>query len=198
MQKKPKIVLLDNNDSFTYNWVELLRQALGVEPIVLGHDFIGTIPEADAYILSPGPGLPSEKPLMLKLMKAFGRDKPILGVCLGHQFIAEYFGCKLYNLGKLNHGLQIKVTHNQDTHLFKDIEASFDAALYHSWAMDSTRLGNSSLIPIAYYKEVIMAIRHTSLPIVGLQFHPESFLTEVGKQLIINWLDGFVYPNMTS
>ena len=83
MQKKPKIVLLDNNDSFTFNWVELLRQTVGVEPIVLGHDFDGEIPEADAYIFSPGPGLPSEKPLMLEVITKFGQQKPIFGCLFG-------------------------------------------------------------------------------------------------------------------
>jgi len=198
MQKKPKIVLLDNNDSFTFNWVELLRQTVGVEPIVLGHDFDGEIPEADAYIFSPGPGLPSEKPLMLEVITKFGQQKPILGVCLGHQFIAEYFVAQQYNLGKLNHGLEVEVKTNEDAKIFKGVESSFNAALYHSWAVESESIKKTPLKAIAHYDSTIMALKHTTLPIVGFQFHPESFLTEVGKQLILNWLEGYVYPNMTS
>jgi len=198
MQKKAKIVLLDNNDSFTYNWVELLRQVQGEEPIVVSHDFKGELPYADAYLFSPGPGLPSEKPLMKKVMDAFSESKPILGVCLGHQFIAEYFGAKLYNLGKLNHGIQAEIYESGECKLFKGIKFPVAAGLYHSWAVESGSLEKTALVSIAQSDGLVMALEHQSLPITGVQFHPESFLTEEGPKLIDNWLQFYVYPNMTS
>ena len=87
---------------------------------------------------------------------------------------------------------------NEDAKIFKGVESSFNAALYHSWAVESESIKKTPLKAIAHYDSTIMALKHTTLPIVGFQFHPESFLTEVGKQLILNWLEGYVYPNMTS
>lgn len=197
MQNKPKIVLLDNNDSFTYNWVELLRQITGVAPQVLSHDFRGLIPAADAYIFSPGPGLPSERPLMKKVMGLHHQSKPILGICLGHQFIIEYFGGKLKNLGKLNHGLQVEVSITSEAPVFKGINSPFKAALYHSWAADTTLLEQSDFTSIANFEQINMAVIHRKWNVMGMQFHPESFLTLDGQLIITNWLKEYVYPSMT-
>jgi len=192
MQKNPKIVLLDNNDSFTYNFVELLRQLNIDEPLILSSNFKGEIPLADAYIFSPGPGLPQERPLMHKVIEQFGIkqgvERPILGICLGNQSIATYFGASLYNLGVLNHGVQIEVEHNNSP-VFNKIDSPFPAALYHSWAVSYKEIENTDLLVIATCQNIIMGLQHKHYRITGFQFHPESFLTLQGKQLIENWLN---------
>lgn len=196
MQKQAKIVVLDNNDSFTFNLVDLLRKTNGIEPIILKHDSDICTIQADAYIFSPGPGLPKEKPLMKKLMDLFFMDKPILGVCLGHQFIAEYFGASLKNLGNPLHGIKAEVNKLKNDDIFNGINFPFQAALYHSWAIDVDEKFEGLEI-IASFKGIPMAIKHSEYNIYGFQFHPESFLTLVGEKLISNWLKYNVYPFMT-
>ncbi len=197
MQKKPKIVLLDNNDSFTYNWVELLRQLVGEEPLIITPEYKGDLPVADAYIFSPGPGLPSERPLMHRVLREYGQSIPILGICLGHQSIAEYFGGRIYNLGRLNHGLQVPVSYEAGNPLFEGLPKTMEVALYHSWAVDRESLKKGPLKETASWDGVVMALEHTLYNITGFQFHPESFLSTSGKKLIQNWLHSNVYPGMT-
>lgn len=198
MQVKPKIVLLDNNDSFTFNLVELLRNAMHTNPLVLPYDYEGEIPEADAYVFSPGPGLPSEKPLMRKVMEQYCLSKPILGICLGHQFIAEYYGAKLINLGQPNHGIQVHAEVLANSQIFDGIGSQMQVGLYHSWAIAQDSLANTAMFANMQYKNITMGIKHHALPILGFQFHPESFLTPKGHLLIENWLKHYVYPVMRS
>lgn len=187
MQNLAKIVLIDNNDSFTYNLVELLNQIMGEKPQVIPHDFDSEIPEADAFIFSPGPGLPQNQPLMKRVMDENWRDKPILGICLGHQFIGQYFGAQLKNLGEPLHGIEAKVDILEQDSIFHLVESPFTAALYHSWILEELQAA-PDMVTLAGYKGIPMAIKHRAKPIYGWQFHPESFLTKAGKQLMKNWL----------
>lgn len=187
MEKPAKILVLDNNDSFTYNLVELIKQVNGLEPIVLKHTYQEEFPKVDGVIFSPGPGLPHQKPLMRKAMRQYLDQVPILGICLGHQFIAEYFGEELINLGQPLHGIEVEIDQLKEDIVFKDVEFPFKAALYHSWAMKPN--SDSELVVLAHYKQIPMALKHKSSSVYGFQFHPESFLTIVGKTLLKNWID---------
>ena len=186
MQKPAKILVLDNNDSFTYNLVELIKQVNKAEPIVVEHTYQGEFPKVDGVIFSPGPGLPHQKPLMKKAMRQYLDKVPILGICLGHQFIAEYFGEELMNLGQPLHGIEVEIDQLKEDIVFKDVDFPFKAALYHSWAMKPNY--NSQLVILAHYKQIPMALKHKSSNVYGFQFHPESFLTIVGKTLLKNWI----------
>ncbi len=190
-----RIVILDNNDSFTYNLVELLRH-LGIKnPKVLPHSWSNQIPNADAYILSPGAGLPKEKELMQQFLNTKLNQKPILGICLGHQAIAEYIGMKLTNLPNPNHGYCASINYSNNNLLFKGIKDELKVGLYHSWGITVDEIKNSPLKIIADYNNFVMAFQHKYLPIYGLQFHPESFLTEKGHVIMNNWLNSILQSN---
>lgn len=187
-----RILLLDNYDSFTYNLLHLLEQVDGVEVDVIRNDEV--IPEEaskyEAIILSPGPGLPSEAGRMPELIRQFASQKKILGVCLGHQAIAEYCKATLENLEKVLHGVSTLTTVQvTDDPLFRNIPVTFRTGHYHSWVVSSKNLPQN-IVPLAFDdKGNIMAIRLMNLPVWGIQFHPESILTDYGKQLIVNWLE---------
>lgn len=142
----------------------------------------------DKIILSPGPGLPDEAGQMSELIERFVLYKPILGVCLGCQALGLHFGAELYNLEEVQHGVQTEIQVVDSTILYKNSEASLEVGRYHSWAL---KLPNSSdLIPTAYDKKnVLMSFRHSTLPIFGIQYHPESIMTPSGKELIKNWIN---------
>ncbi|MBD5308029.1 MAG: aminodeoxychorismate/anthranilate synthase component II [Bacteroides sp.] len=186
------LLIIDNYDSFTYNIVHALR-TLGVTADVRRNDKI-TVDDAARYpaiIISPGPGIPSEAGIVPELLKKIsdGRSK-VLGVCLGHQAIGEAFGAKLINLPKVYHGLQtlITVLDNQDA-IFTGLPEQLQVGRYHSWAIDTNDFPHDTLKITATDSEGhIMALRHQTLPIYGLQFHPESVLTPQGNQMIENWL----------
>jgi anthranilate synthase component II len=193
-----KILVFDNYDSFTYNLVHLVEKIIGDRVDVFRNDQI-SLDEVKAYdkiILSPGPGLPSEAGLLLPLIKQYAESKSILGVCLGHQAIGEIFGGKLVNLSKVYHGVaspvhiisQERQLAPVDTDLFHGLSDGFMAGRYHSWVID----------PIGFPKELevtatdanghIMALRHRTYDVLGVQFHPESVLTPDGEKIMRNWL----------
>lgn len=186
------LLIIDNYDSFTYNIVHALR-SLGVESDVRRNDKI-TVEDAMHYpsiIISPGPGIPAEAGIVPELLKktAQGGNK-ILGVCLGHQAIGEAFGAKLVNLPKVYHGLQTPITVlDQDDPIFAGLPETLLVGRYHSWAVDPKGFPHNILrITATDGAGNIMALRHTTLPIFGLQFHPESVLTPQGNQMLENWL----------
>lgn len=185
-----RILLLDNIDSFTYNIYHYL-EALGADVQVVDHNAIEpeSIVSYDALVISPGPGLPKEAgKLMSVLAKAVSEKIPTLGVCLGMQAIAEYFGGTIFNQQEVKHGQQEIITHTKDSILFKEIPPQFRVGLYHSWAVDKN-LPNV-LVATAFSEDgIMMALEHTSLPVYGVQFHPESILSEYGKPLFANFLD---------
>jgi len=186
---KNKCVLIDNYDSFTYNLVHLLKE-LGAEVTVLHNDqfTLDEIEEYDKIILSPGPGLPSDAGLLLDVIRYYAGKKLILGVCLGHQAIAEVFGGQLENLSDVFHGIATEGIQLVPTPLFTGLPDSFPVGRYHSWVVDRVEFPNCLEI-IAESKEgLIMALRHKTHNIYGIQFHPESILTPDGKKILTNWL----------
>jgi anthranilate synthase component 2 len=186
-----KILLLDNYDSFTYNLFHLVDQFNGVETDVLRNDEI-TVIQAEKYdriIISPGPGLPSEAGITLDLIRKYFSSKPILGVCLGMQAMAEAFGGKLINLPRVFHGVSLEtIITDKEEKLFKDIPHHFKSGRYHSWCVDKEHLPPVFRITAEDESGNLMAITHENQLLRGVQFHPESILTESGNILMANWL----------
>lgn len=180
-----KIYILDNYDSFTFN-LQHYFEALNCEVIVQRNDEVdhNLIIASDAIVLSPGPGLPINAGSMMDIIKNYHLSKPILGVCLGHQALAEFFGGSLFNMDRVMHGKEVSMIHESSS-LFIDIDSPLKIGLYHSWAVD---LSSSSLISTGAWKDVNMAFEHPKLPIFGVQFHPESILTQSGKEILKNFL----------
>jgi len=185
-----KILLLDNYDSFTYNLLHLLEQ-FDVTVDVLRNDEV-TLEQVSGYdkiVLSPGPGLPEEAGIMMELIHKFSSSKPILGICLGHQAIGQAFGAKLFNLEEVQHGVSnVTSVTDPSERLFEGIPASFKTGRYHSWMVDRDQLPDVLKITAVDERQNIMALRHRSLDVCGVQFHPEYILTEYGKPLIRNWI----------
>ncbi len=186
-----KILLLDNYDSFTYNLLHLLEQFDAERIDVFRNDEISLneVEQYDKIILSPGPGLPEDAGIMMDVIKRYASTKSILGVCLGHQAIAETFGGKLLNLEKVQHGVSTttNVTDSSEK-IFRKIPSTFKTGRYHSWVVAKEDLPDCLTITALDEKQNIMALRHKKFDVCGVQFHPESILTEYGKLLIGNWL----------
>lgn len=187
---RKNILVIDNYDSFTFNLVHLLNEA-GQEATVWRNDKfeLADVEAFDKILLSPGPGIPSEAGLLLDVIRTYSPTKSILGICLGMQAIAEVFGGELYNLSSPIHGraTDLTILDNQEK-LFLDCPVEFKVGRYHSWAVSLRNLPEVLKITAEDANGVIMALSHTSLDVKGVQFHPESILTEHGKQLIDNWL----------
>ncbi|WP_300505822.1 aminodeoxychorismate/anthranilate synthase component II [uncultured Duncaniella sp.] len=184
-----RLLIFDNYDSFTYNIAHAVRQ-LGVEPDVIRNDKI-TLDEVGNYdkiIISPGPGIPSETGILPQLLERYGSEKPILGVCLGHQAIGERFGAKLRNLSTVYHGVQSTVHLTADDYIFAGIPSEFEVGRYHSWVVDRDSLPSELEVTAVSPDGEIMAMRHRNLDVRGVQFHPESVLTPYGLEIIDNWL----------
>ena len=185
-----KVLVLDNYDSFTYNLVHYI-EALNFEVDVFRNDEI-SIEAVDAYniiILSPGPGLPKDAGILLEVIKTYAPTKKILGVCLGMQAIAEVFGGKLENLTHVFHGVasQLTVLDKSDK-LFETLPTQFEIGRYHSWVVSQNNFPSELKITAVEENKQIMALRHTKYNLYGVQFHPESILTEYGKEIIANFL----------
>jgi para-aminobenzoate synthetase component 2 len=184
-----KILVVDNYDSFVFNLVQYLQQ-LGAECTVVRNDAI-KVSEADKYdgvLISPGPGTPEAAGISVELVKYCADKKiPLLGVCLGHQAIAVAYGATVSRAPELLHGKTSVVTHKNKS-VLTDIPSPFTATRYHSLAIEKETLPSELEITGQTDSGVIMAVQHKSLPICGVQFHPESVLTEHGYQMIGNWL----------
>ncbi|GGB28412.1 MULTISPECIES: anthranilate synthase component II [Mucilaginibacter] len=186
-----RILIIDNYDSFTYNLVHLVNE-LGLECEVWRNDqfAIEDVEAFDKIILSPGPGIPSEAGLLLDVIAKYAPTKSIFGVCLGQQAIAEAFGGSLYNLNQPMHGIAtpIKVT-DGDEKLFAGLPESFKVGRYHSWVVSGNDLPDSlQVTAIDEADNSIMALKHKQYDVRGVQFHPESILTDYGKEMMQNWL----------
>jgi anthranilate synthase component II len=185
-----QVLVIDNYDSFTYNLVHLLQE-LGADVMVRRNDKT-SLEEVGHYskiMLSPGPGIPDEAGMLKEIIRTFGPTKSLFGVCLGHQAIGEVYGGKLFNSNEVWHGVATPVTIVcEQEKLFSDIPKQFNIGRYHSWLVEEDL--PDCLVPTAVDESGnIMALRHKEFDIRGVQFHPESVLTEHGKVIIKNWLE---------
>ena len=186
-----KILLIDNHDSFTFNLVHLLRSFNGIEVDVIPVDalHLESVAPYSKILFSPGPGLPSDRPLMREIILHYAPENPILGVCLGHQAIACAFDAELFQITPVCHGITAKVKIlNRNCRLLNGLNDEFDAGLYHSWAVSETHFPSDLEVTAISEKGIIMALQHRKYDIHGVQFHPESIMTPEGKNIIANWL----------
>ncbi len=187
-----KILILDNYDSFTYNLVHAIYEILDQEVDVIRNDQleIADVDRYDYIIFSPGPGIPDEAGKMKEIIETYKDRKKMLGVCLGHQAIFEVFGGELENLEKVFHGVQsdIKVL-KDNSKLLNGLGDSFEAGRYHSWVGKTSHIPSDLEVICEDESGQIMGFEHKSLPIYGVQFHPESILTPKGNALLANFLN---------
>ena len=185
-----KILVVDNYDSFVFNLVQYLQQ-LGAEVVVKRNDEVNaeSINGFDGVLLSPGPGTPEDAGACIEIVNAaIEKQKPLLGVCLGHQAIGAALGGKVSRAPELLHGKTSQVQH-QNEGVFKDLKSPFRATRYHSLAIETPSVPEELLVTATTDTGVIMGVKHKSAPIEGVQFHPESVLTEGGHRLLANWLE---------
>jgi len=185
-----KILVVDNYDSFVFNLVQYLQQ-LGAEVLVKRNDEVNaeSINGFDGVLLSPGPGTPEDAGACIEIVNAaIGKQKPLLGVCLGHQAIGAALGGKVSRAPELLHGKTSQVQHKNEG-VFKDLKSPFRATRYHSLAIETPSVPEELLVTATTESGVIMGVKHKSAPIEGVQFHPESVLTEGGHRLLANWLE---------
>jgi len=187
-----KLLLVDNLDSFTYNLVHYL-EGYGAEVTVWRNTYNG-VAEAEAFdalVLSPGPGLPTEAGYLMDYIARWQAHKPMLGVCLGHQAIAEHFGAQLFNLPQVWHGLPDILTEVDGAQpIFRGLSSPIQVGRYHSWAVADAGFPEKILQVTARDSQGhIAALQHRTLPITGVQFHPESVLCPQGKMLLLAWYD---------
>ncbi|MCC6549583.1 MAG: aminodeoxychorismate/anthranilate synthase component II [Ignavibacteriaceae bacterium] len=185
------ILVIDNYDSFTYNLVQLVGSS-GHNIIVKRNDAV-TIEEIlqmapDKILLSPGPGKPEDSKITLDILRELSSSIPILGVCLGHQAIGIVFGAKVSRAPFIMHGKTSSITHDNQG-VFKNLAQGFTATRYHSLVIERESIQKPLMITAKSEDNLIMGVRHTSLPVEGIQFHPESILTTEGNRLIQNWLE---------
>lgn len=186
-----RILVFDNYDSFTYNLVHLVKKVAPVVDIDVHRNDAISLEEVAAYdkiILSPGPGVPKEAGLLLPLIKKYAAEKSILGVCLGHQAIAEAFGGCLVNLSSVFHGVSTNCKLLHPDNLFKGLEPVISVGRYHSWVIDENSFPESLEITAVDEDGYIMALRHKTFDVQGVQFHPESVLTPRGEIIMRNWI----------
>ena len=185
------ILVIDNYDSFTYNLVQYLGE-LGADLAVYRNDEI-TLEEVKRLkpgkiVISPGPGRPADAGISEELILKFGKDIPVLGVCLGHQAIGEAYGGRIIQAKELMHGKTSLVYHD-NSRIFKNMPNPFEATRYHSLVVESQGLPNALKITAQTKDDEIMALEHKHYPVYGVQFHPESILTGEGKKLLKNFLE---------
>lgn len=185
-----KVLIVDNHDSFTYNLKQIVEQHNLFSTDVLKNDEIDAdkINNYSKIIFSPGPGLPSERKIMSDILREYAAKKSILGVCLGHQAIGEFYGGNLINLKNIFHGAKTKVNILKRDLLFNNIPDQFEAGLYHSWAVSEENFPDCLEITSRSENGIIMSMRHKTYDVRSVQFHPESILTPAGNEMICNWL----------
>jgi anthranilate synthase component 2 len=187
-----KILLIDNYDSFTFNLVNVLRKVTKQFEVRKNDEIdLGEIDHFDKIMFSPGPDIPHQNDMMWQILDLYKSTKSILGICLGFQSIGLYFGAKLFNLKTVYHGQtrEIDILDKND-YLFKDIPAPFTGGLYHSWGLLEDDFPEGLIITAKSNENRIMALRHKVYDIRGVQFHPESIMTQEGERMIGNWVRG--------
>ena len=186
-----KVLLIDNHDSFVFNLAQLVEETGLCQLEVVSYDRVdeAVIEPFDKFIISPGPGIPSDFPRLQEFVGRFYRHKDILGVCLGHEAIALAFGGSIHHSGKVFHGLTKRSNLMEPGNfVFKGVPDGFEAGLYHSWILDESRFPADLKILAKAEDGVIMALSHRRYNVVGFQYHPESVMTRHGREMIINWL----------
>lgn len=185
-----KLLVVDNHDSFTFNLVQIIKQSRICEVEIIKNDLIilDTVKNYDKILFTPGPGLPSEFPIMRDIISSYKETKNIFGICLGHQAIAEYFGASLYNKQNVEHGVSKKIDVIKSDVLFKSVPNQFDAGIYHSWYVSKNNFPDCLEVTSISEDQIIMSLSHKKFDIRGVQFHPESIMTKFGRQILINWL----------
>ncbi len=186
-----RVLIIDNNDSFTYNLVQIVEEC-GISDYLVVRNTNLDVDIAGNYskiLISPGPGIPSETSNIAELIDRYHKTKSILGICLGHQAIAEYFGAKLVNFQKPFHGVksEIKLLET-DYYLFVGLPSVIEGGRYHSWVVLNSEIPETLKITAVSTDGAIMGIAHKTFDIHGIQFHPESIMTPSGKRIINNWL----------
>ncbi len=191
MMKTKKILLFDNYDSFTYNLVHAIK-SLGYSEVDVKRNNkieLADVNQYDKIILSPGPGVPEEAGIMLDLIKEYAETKSILGVCLGHQAIGQVFGAGLTNIPNVFHGVQTPIKIVGNDYIFNGLPEEIAAGRYHSWIVSKENVPADLVITAVDNSGDIMALKHRTLDLHGVQFHPESILTPDGIKIINNFLE---------
>jgi anthranilate synthase component 2 len=184
-----KVLIIDNNDSFTYNLKHYINKFSDLVDVVRHNNLdIDNVGDYDKILFSPGPGLPKEYPILNNILIKYGTSKSILGICLGQQAIAEFYGCKLENLSIAMHGVSSMVKHLNNCSLYKNMPLSFKIGHYHSWVVSHKNMPEDLVITSINEGGLIMSLKHRIYDINSVQFHPESIMTEHGIILIENWL----------
>lgn len=186
-----KLLVVDNYDSFTFNLVQIIEQSGLSEFLVKKSDRIdiNSVGQFDKIIFSPGPGIPSDNPIMGEIVKKYSSTKSILGICLGFQAIAETYGGKLINMNYVTHGIKKEISITDPTeYLFKGLPEKLHVGLYHSWEVSPENFPDELLITSVSEDNIIMSLSHKTFDVRGVQFHPESIMTLFGKEIINNWL----------
>ena len=184
-----RLLIINNHDSFTYNLVDLIRrlkvefQVVDVEQLQLNE-----VENFSHILISPGPDVPSAYPQLFELIQQYHQSKAFLGVCLGHQTLGQFFGARLFNLPAVRHGYARQLKVRSNSALFSHLPREFRIGLYHSWAVSEQNFPAELCITATCEDEIIMAFQHRTLPIYGVQFHPESYMSEYGEQLLQNFL----------
>jgi len=187
-----KVLIIDNFDSFTYNLVQLVKESETCSFDVIRADqlHLDTPAHFDGIIISPGPGVPSDIPILKKIILHYQKEKSILGICLGHQAITEAYGGCIKNMPKVFHGIKQKIfVIESSDYLFMNVPDVFYGGLYHSWESDAANFPEVLKVTAVSENQVIMALLHREYDIRAVQFHPESYMTEYGKRIIDNWTD---------
>jgi len=188
-----KIIIIDNYDSFTFNLYHYIKPfAKQCEVVKVDKIDFKSIKNYDKIVLSPGPGLPKEQKHLLQLIDSFYKTHPILGICLGHQVIGEYFGAQLSNMKEVHHGIQrdTDLFFSKEEYLWANLPNTIASGRYHSWIVEQTNLpADLEVIAIDKDNNSIMALRHKIYDIRSIQFHPESILTPKGNIIIKNWVN---------
>lgn len=186
-----EILVLDNYDSFTYNLVHMIEKITGKFPAVFRNDEIevSEIDRFDMIVLSPGPGIPDEAGILKEVISTYAGKKPIFGVCLGLQAITEVFGGSIVNLNDVYHGVATEMTVTQPSIIFEKVPEKFMAARYHSWIASKSDFPADLKVTAVDEENNIQALEHVEYPVYGVQFHPESILTDVGEQIVTNFIE---------
>ncbi len=186
-----KVILIDNHDSFTYNIVQYVERILSAPITVIKNDAVNIeiIENFDKIILSPGPATPDETPNLKAIIQNYYQTKSILGICLGHQAIAEVFGGKIYNTQKVYHGVATEMEVLIEDKLYRGLPQKIQVGRYHSWLVSKEGFPFDELeITAIGQEDEIMSLRHKNFDLKGVQFHPESILTPDGYHMLENWL----------